>query len=311
MKWFMLLNLAVLASCAVEAGNPSTKKPTGTVSIQFAQTEDNEEQSFQLTIDSIELASETSDIASLSPDVSEIELFSYSSKEDVQAVKSQEVPVGTYAKIYIRLNDKKPPIYRRAGKQMTVEIDHLEERSFYFAEKVEVTEGQETKVIVSLDPKRSLIASKDRPDKMVFEPIGGAFPKLQDTEQEGTAPAMDFIQVCAYAYNVKHPLGDSDAPLKESHAPRPFKMFDPDPPFPNKDGRPGSAARLPKVFDSKESVVKDENLECENAFARAPILLQKYVLRHLLPGDYSLRFFRSNGTYQDAANDISITGEKK
>lgn len=306
MKWFMLLNLAVLASCAVEAGNPSTKKPTGTVSIQFAQTEDNEEQSFQLTIDSIELASDTSDIASLSPDVSEIELFSYSSKEDVQAVKSQEVPVGTYAKIYIRLNDKKPPIYRRDGKQMTVEIDHLEERSFYFAEEVEVLEGQETRVLVSLDPRRSLIASKDRPDKMVFEPMGGAFPKPRDSQHEGTAPATDFVQVCAYAYNMIPPLV-STFPPGENHAPHPFIKLDSGSPSPNRDGRPGSAARLPKVFDSKEAVVKDENMECENAFARAPVMNQKYMFRHLPPGAYSLRFFKSNGTYQDAAEDISVT----
>lgn len=309
MNWFMLLNLAVLASCAVEAGNPSTKKPTGTVSIQFAKTEDNEDQSFQLTIDSIDLASETADIASLSPDVSEIELFSISSKEDVQAVKGQEVPVGTYAKIYIRLNDKKPPTYRRGDKQLTVEIGHLEERSFYFAETVEVLEGQETRVLVSLDPRRSLIASTDRPGNMVFEPMGGAFPKPSDSQYEGTAPATDLIQVCAYAYNVMPPQQDGTMPPRENHSPRPFMMFDPEVLSSGKDGRPGSAARPPQVFDSKESVVKDENIMCENAFIRAPVMNQKYFLRHLPPGNYSLRFFRSNGTYQDATDDVTIKAE--
>ncbi len=309
MKRLMLLNLVVLLlSCAVEAGNPSTKKPTGTVSVQFAKTEDSENQSFQLMINRIELAADDTTTASLNPDVNEIELFSGSQADDVLAVKGQEVAVGKYAKIYVRLDEKRPPVYRgRDGKEMRVEIDHLEDRAFYFAESFEVKEGEETKVLVSLDPRRSLIASKDRPGNMVFEPMGGAFPKPKESRFEGTAPSAEFVTVCAYAYGFIQPPPPPFSPQGDDRN-RPDKQFsrfmiDKGP------GRLGSAARPPKVFDSKDVVVKDETAQCDNAFARAPVQNQKYVLSHLPPGSYLVRFFKADGKYQDAEQEITVVNK--
>lgn len=306
MKRVLLLNLVVFSlSCAVEAGNPSTKKPTGTVSVQFAKTEDSENQSFQLVINKIELTSDEAGTASLNPDVAEVELFANSQKDGVQAIKGQPVAAGKYAKIYVRLDEKRPPVYKnREGKEMKVEIDHLDARAFYFSENFEVKEGEETVVLVSLDPRRSLVASKERPGNMIFEPMGGAFPKSRDARHEGTAPAPDLILVCAYAYGLQAPSfppssgGDNDRINK--HNPR--LTFD-------KGPGSGSAARPPKVFETKEFVVKDETAQCDNAFARAPVHNQKYVLNHLPPGSYLLRFFKADGKYQDAEQEITVVNK--
>lgn len=283
--------------CGVEAGNSGPKKQ-GSVKIYFAQEASSESESLSMQLASLDLYtdSETS-TASLTPSVESVDLFGLTENSSVVVAESSAIPVGSYQNIAIRLTGEKPIRYRDSGGQeISVDLDDAAVQSFYVEQSFEVSEGQTTSIILSIDPYKSLSRNSGTPDRFVFKPRGDARPPEGDVPYLGSTTITDAKWVCAYAYSVQLPGPINPFPRDGARL-----NFGPD--FgPRVEDRPS--------FSTKDDLVKDETDACDNAFAKAPVLDGKYELRHLLPGAYSLRVFTSTGSYVDLEQDILLEPHK-
>lgn len=302
-KGLVALTIILLSGCVVEAGNPSSKKPKqGSVSLYFAKTLDTSNQNLQLNIDNVDVSSSTStDQASsfsLTPDQKEVEIFSLKETDDTAVVNSKPANAGVYDQIAIHLSSQKPVSRRDSnGADSPVDTDQIADNTFYLSQSFEIKEGEETQVIIRLDGHRSLVLGDGH---VAFHPMGNFFPRNFGQDYEGKAPSAEFNWVCAYAYGISPPPRGGmmrETPIGKPNMPPPQHL--------GHFGR-AFAALPPKSFATKDEVKKDATSACDNAFVKAEVVGQNFKLRHLPPGNFSFRFFKSDDSFEDASADVTI-----
>lgn len=298
------LALAVLCAvwlvrCGVEAGNPHPTKPTtGSIQIFFTQTPRQAKESLELKLAGLELLSGEGDdatAATLTAATNSVDLYSVIDTDEVLAARGDEVPSGTYDKLVVTLAEDGPATYRESPDGAAIPIPFATEgaRSIRIAETVEITEGGETKILVSLDPKRSVIPKEGKPDTKVLRPVGGAHQKDRNRSHEGMTTELNAAWVCAYLYG-KAPLPPPPPPKRPEGS---HSQDRPPPP-------PGVDAQNRPAFTDASQVVKDTVAECPNAFERVPVVSGRYVFRHLPPASFDFRLFRADGTYVDLPSAV-------
>lgn len=320
MRCTPFLAIALFAShCGVEAGNTG-KGRTGQVKISFAQESVTGSESLSVSVSSLGLLdSDDTEQASLTSDVSSVDLYASDASESVLVADSSEIPVGTYTKLAIRLKGDKPVKYRDAeGIDHDVELDADTRQSFYITQEIQVVEGEVTNIVVNLDPYQSL--AKPSNDRYVFEPRGG----VSRHSELGYEGSTDFTRngfACLYAYQIP----EENGPLGPMTSQIPEDEFDPwneggeytPGGGPRRDGPhllgPGGGKgreveRRPR-FESREELVKDETSDCSKAYAKTVIKNGKFEFRYLSEGLYALRIFATDESYQDAVDDISLKAE--
>jgi hypothetical protein len=291
----------VLSGCGIEVGNPGNKggttPTTGSINISFAKEWMAAAESISLNIAGLDLLEGTDDtvVTSLDAAVPQVDLLGLTdtSAEETLVANSTDVPIGVYDRIVIRLGKEKPIRYRgRDGGERDVKLDSSVASSFYVVQSFEVEEGKTTSVVVSLDPYSSLKSNEDG-SGFVFKPRGGSRLKDKGVRYEGSTNVADAEWLCAYSYALKLPQAPGPEKRRALN-----KKGAKSAPGPQLDGR--------KTFGANTDVVKDMTTNCENAYAKVPVIEGKYQLRHLTPGSYALRFFKGDGSYEDAAADITL-----
>jgi hypothetical protein len=298
--WTSLVLLAHLG-CGVEAGNPGGKggstTPTGSINLFFAKEPNAAAESLSLNIAGVDLleGSDDSVVASLQSVVNQVDLLGLTETvEDTVVAKSSEIPTGVYDRIVVRLGDDRPVRYRgRDGSEKPVRLDESQGKAFYISQSFEVAEGATTSVVLTLDPYSSLQADGDGTQGFIFKPKGDAKLRDRGVRYEGRSTTSGVEWVCAYAYAVAPP------PVPGADRRKGFSKK-------GEKVRPGPELAGRSTYGTKDAIVKDTNVSCGNAFTKAPVKDGNYELRHLVPASYSLRFFKVDGSYEDAAEDLNL-----
>jgi hypothetical protein len=300
---FELLMLPLLIGCGVEVGNPGKKggsgttTATGSIDISFAKEAVVASERLSLNLSGFDLLTgdDNSIVSSLSAKSSQVELMGLADDQSSTSIvaESSTIPVGVYDRILVRLLSDEPIQYRdRSGGSRTIKFDDAPNHAFYVDHPFEITEGQTTSVAISIDPYRSILTSPDSQD-ITFKPRGGARRNERGQDYKGTTTTTDAEWVCAYAYNLgpmPHPGSDRRRELPKLGT----------------KGPTGPSVENRKDFAGKDSIVFDTSNACENAFAKVPVASGRYELRHLPPGSYALRIFKSDGSYIDDETDIDL-----
>jgi hypothetical protein len=303
MKWrarSLLVAAALLAACGVEVGNPNGEKPkTGTAQVYFARSRASEAgASFDLSLANVQLRSgdsASSVVAELAAASESVGLLSLTGDDDdVLAASSDTVPAGTYAQVVVSFAAGVPAVYKAAsGEVIEAAFEDEAARAVTIDAEIEITEGESTAIVISLDPERSLVAREGQPEQRVFRPLGEVMHRGRRAAYEGTTDAPGATLVCAYYYEpLAHP--------KPGHQPPPGGLGSAPPPPP-----PSKALRRRPTFATAADVVKDESAACPNAFDRAPVRDGRYSFRHLPPGKYDFRIFDGDG-YTEGATGVQL-----
>lgn len=303
MKRLMVAALyySIMTGCGVEVGNPGGDEPDkGTLNIFFAREPVVEAESLSLSLASIDLVSTDSQdtVASLSPEVSDVDIFGLTESDQIKVAESTDIPTGIYGQVVIQLNQESPFKYRdRDGEEKPVRFEEQSQRAFYVQQDFEIITGETTTLVLSLDPYNSL--AKTDENGFIFRPRGDFRPKRHFIKHSGETDFENAEWVCAYAYAVeeipKPPRweGDPNATLPPPPGPPP--------------GHPGPGVIDRITFATKEDVVKDATSLCANAFTKAPVVEGKYEIRNLRPATYTLRFFDESGGFQDGIEEVVIS----
>lgn len=296
--YLIALSLLILSGCAVEAGNPTGKKPKGTAAVSFVQTTSLSGDQFTISLDSIALVSSSGDTSStqnLNVSQTDLNLLSTSPTADSTEAAKADVEVGTYSGVIIKLPARKPPRYRSsAGVATELGTDKLDEYGFRIDQDIQIKEGESTSIIVRLDPLGSMTKDGER---IRFDPRGDASPRPPAAQYSGTAPIADALYVCAYGY------GLTKMPLLQFNGVNPTGRSLPPPPPPG--GK--FAVRSHQSYSTRTDVVFDTSSTCSNAFAKTSVKEKSFILDRLLPGSYALRFFRADDSYVDQTPDITVS----
>ena len=291
-----------LTRCGIEVGNPSDDNDTkkGTLSISFAKETVRDQARLSLDLAALDLISIDDDsiIASLSPTIKNIELFGLADESEALVAESKAIPIGVYKRIAVRLNGDEPIHYHDfEGVKRPIRIADDSSGSFYIDQNFEISEGQTTSLLLSLDPYRSIHESNSSKG-LVFKPQGDLRQHDRSLNYSTKTSLADARWACAYAYDLQIPR---PTPPRARGAGR--KHLFARPPF------PGIPTTRRVTFATKDDVMKDETSKCANAFAKAPVVDGAFEFRHLLPARYSLRLFRSDGSFDDSAQDFTLDSE--
>lgn len=291
-----------LSACGVEAGNPGTTKPDtkkGGVAIRIAKQLDLKSSMLSLSLSSFRLAQQDNEIAEISPNLKEINLFTNTTDDEPIVAESNDVPVGSYSDIIVQLASTDPVIYRdEEGRESPVDLDDPAVPIFKVNEEFEVGDGEKIEIVLNIDPYRSLIDEQTDKKRFKFRPQGHSHRRGRGLRYDGETSVLGASWVCAYAFDAR--------PLKTKRKSRGHD-----------ESRDDTNSKKPRflgertIFDRLEDVKKDESKSCPNAFAVAPIVEAKYHLRQLIPATYHLRFFKQDGSYEDSNAPIKLRPSKK
>lgn len=279
--------MAIGAGCAIEAGNPSTKKPKGALNVIFSKTETSSGESMMIDLSSVGIASSTDEWLSSSslPLVkSSLDLFS-ADGSSFETIVQTELSEGSYDQIILSLPNDRIGRYRDGSG---VERDLLPESSgdtvYYFADTIEVKEAETTEIHIDLDPRRSIELDGDRHR---FKPKGHLKHGKFDTNYEGIAPS-DSAVACVYHFNSKRG-GFSEGRDERSGGHHLMK-------------RNRAKIEPVGVYESRGEIQWDSSSLCPLAFRRVVVSDQKFELKGIPPGDYAVRFFKTDDTYIDGTD---------
>lgn len=292
MRMFLCILLAFSSlRCGVELGNVGAKgrSEVGAVKILVAQQRGTGSESLNIQLGSLSLiASDGIEQAALSPSASTFDLYSAHSDGRLLLAESSMVQAGKYAKISIRLAGDKPVQYRdEGGAEFPVGLVGGTDESFTFTQDITVSAGQTTTIILNIDPRASLKRTEvEGQTNYIFEPLGEATSIEDLSLGNGTTSVENAKWACVYAYHV--------ANNEESASPS-------GPLLPLVDSK-GVETR--PIFASKDSLVKDNDDSCTNAFTKVPVINGEYSYYYLPLLGYSFRIFTDSGDFVDDAEDI-------
>jgi hypothetical protein len=281
-SWLVL----VLCGCAVEAGNPSTKKPKGTLNVIFNRTETKSGESMELNLSGLGIASsseESGDELALTLLKDKIDLFTNDDKTS-EAISQTELDEGQYHQLVVTLPRERIGRYRDgSGLESDLQAEESSDSVYYFAETIEIRGSESTDLHITIDPQRSL---ENAGDRRRFKPKGHIDRKKHTTTHEGPAPS-DAEWACIYRFNGKMGLRSGKTKRDE----RPFEA--------HLTRRGRSKIPATGVYSARNDIQWDAEPTCALAFKRAKISNQTLVLKNIPPGDYAVRYFKGDGSYVD------------
>lgn len=316
----------VQVGCRVQAGNPQTSKPIkpGNVTVAIADAPVAGLSQLFMTIHAVGFAPEGTGRCLSEPkrqcaDSSlyyfeldneiEIDLLSLSDGRTQVLPFSQNLPAGTYEGIRLFLSENIPMtgVLEEDGRRVNVEFERgpFGRREFTIVEEFDIAEDTQNEILVHVDLRRSL---RRRPDNSYeLKPTTHVVPTRLAARLSGTVSDQNVKRVCAYLNGGRRRpdgqrlMGDksqpgrrlvSDLALLERHGYEPGMQNPMQPP--DQGGRRGPGG--PSMEGSNRM---DTTSTCENAEAVSDVTNGSYDLRYLPPVSYTLRLFKSDGTYSD------------
>ena len=281
MNFVMLLVASVLAGCAVEAGNPTSKTPKGMINLQFLQTTNLTGEQLTLHLDGVYLRAQKSQaVLPVTLGKEDLNLYATDSSKTQTSAGKGEFPAGTYDRVVIKLPQRKPPRYRDSkGVESDVSIASLTDQAFYLEDNIVVEDGKTTTVLVNLDPIRSLSQNGDR--EFRFIPRGGLFGRRPPMKHEGETTVANAAYVCAYGYAIEKPPFPG-GPMG------PAGLRGPPPPPPREFG---PMAKPPPIYESRDEIEFDNDVSCDHAFVKSPVNVGKLHVTASSPGELCAAFF--------------------
>jgi hypothetical protein len=298
LRIYTILSIAVsAASCAVEVGNPSGKKPKGNVNFSFLQSTSLSDESMTLPLESITLTAasgDSSDDQSTELSQKEVNLFSLDQNSTGGSVSAGtvEIVAGDYKGLVIKIPDDKDPKYRPpGGAERPMAMPDVKGRMVYLEQSITVAEGETTQVVIRIDPSASL--QKESSSQYNFSPRGRLSGKPPGGQHKGSAPSNDYAVACAYAYGLsKIPPptrpGLETAPGGRGESAPPQHLREPQQLMPPPPGPIGDRAD----YKTKADIVFDTTSVCSHAFTKAPIVQGRSFWITLFQGVMRFAFLR-------------------
>jgi hypothetical protein len=308
----------VLASrCGVEVGNPH-KPSTGTGSggkagaLTLALADAPVDGAKHVYLDITGLRAVPASGAPVALDLAnkgKIDALALRDGKSLDLSAAQSLPVGSYAGVVLDLNAAGPASI--VGEDDAERPLHFSDGSqgMYVAQGFDVVEGQDLQITLHVDLRRSI-------DGDAFGPVAHMIRKGDEGQIAGQGAPAAAVSVCAYLRRTNDFDGGQfgrlpGGPQTQGPGPGGPGTQGPGPHGPGPDG-PGiegrHTARLPQTFAPDAAQVElDADAGCENAFATAAVSSGAYLLTHLWPGVYSLRFFDATGAPITPADGPVVT----
>lgn len=312
-KMFGVLTVALsgLMGCGVEVGNPTGGKKggsgsstSGTLSVFLADTASTQIGRAILSLTGLSLVSQNTDgNAGESSSVGEayngqVDTTKLENGQTFSLIQDSQVNAGEFSGLTLELNQDSPlTVAESDGRENKVSFAN-QERGIYIPQGFSVGDGEDVKITLHLDMRRSLRRNGDRYD---FGPIAHIVRKEDEAAITGTVNDESITMVCAYLQR-KGEFNGGDfkrLPKGRGRGDGRLKLHGDH----EKDRKgPGSSltgrfeAKAPNSFDpSGPGVEFDADNACAKAFATADVVKGAFQLSHIWPGKYTLRYYDRDG----------------
>jgi hypothetical protein len=299
----------VLSGCRVQAGNPQADKPKtpGTVTVALADAPVEDLSNLFITVKGIAFAAEGAGRCLREPQRAcadsslvtfdfertvEVDLLSLSDGRTEVLPFTQELPAGAYEGLRLFLSEGSPVrgVLKSDGSNTEIDfaVSPFGRREFTIAQEFDVQEGTENQLIIHVDLRRS-VRKNDR-GRYFLLPFTNVVPERFAARLYGSVADANVTRICAYNEagkrrpdtQMRPVVMPGQPPLRQPRPPVPTRTFPQPPP------QPQPPLRQP-----------DSTSSCDNAEAVSDIKNGSYDLRYLPPVRYTLRAFKSDGSYTD------------
>ena len=321
--WHLTGTLSVMAGCGVEVGNPNGGKKggsgssaSGTLTVLLADTASSSLGRAIFNLTGLSLVSQNADgDAGDSASVGEayngqVDTAKLENGQTFSLIQDKTVNAGDFSGLTLELNQDTPmSVAESDGGEKSVSFAN-KERGIYVPQGFTVGDGEDVKITLHLDMRRSL---KRNGDKYDFGPIAHIVRKEDEATISGTVSDEAVSTVCAYLQRKPDFNGGDFKRLPKGRGRGEGRL--------NlhgdhgKEGKgPGSAlagrfeAKAPNSFDpSGPGVEFDTDSACAKAFATADVIKGVFQLSHIWPGKYTLRYYDKDGVLKaDVTQKVDV-----
>jgi hypothetical protein len=326
------------ASCGIEVGNPHGKKggkggssgTVGALSLAIADAPVDAARHVYLNLAAMVVfpdGDESTEVPVALDASGKIDVLELNSGKSLAIATSQSVPAGSYAGVLLVLDPADPAtVVDGDGTEVRLALPDAD-RGIYVAQAFDITEGEELKLTLHIDLRRS-IRRQDGPNRFGFGPVAHMVRQDDEGSISGSV-GTGVAEVCAYlrrrvdfneggidrlphrSYRVGpgpgpggeagvHRGGGPGPELQEGSVTAVGESPDgelPPPPPPGEGpffARP-RPADLPQSYGPDQPIATDPDSSCEHAFATDVVRDGTFLLSHLWPGDYQLAFYGEDG----------------
>lgn len=338
-----LVATLLASNCGVEVGNPHPKPgtggtgtgTTGALTLALADAPVDDAKSVFLNIIGMRVVPESeaelgTPVAVTLANAGKIDALALRDGKSLDLSSNQAIPLGSYAGVILDLDAASPAtIVGADGVEHPLNFPDAGQ-GIYVAQGFEAVEGEEVKVTLHVDLRRSITKLEEggNAHRFNFGPVAHMVRQADQGMIVGAAQPAAFATVCAYLRRSNDfnngafgriprgpggPGGGPGGKGSEKGAAGAGKKHHDGPPPPGFDGgRPRADAKIPPSFGPEGDVSTDKDASCANAFATAAVSGGAYTLAHLWPGEYRLLFFAADGApvAQDAVIVRLAPGQK-